>query len=562
MKSFSIKARSCVLRNKKASQDVDSLLSGNIKFIIPVFQRSYSWDGRQVEKLLNDILYTFESEDGQLGAEPIFISTMQLGKPKENGEQEVIDGQQRLTTILLMIKVLSLLFPNCARLKEVGFDWIESRVSKGEQQKRLEEVLTISNVKSLLQKDEQRENVNRYLKNTQLICQILGTYFEEEGEGKSSALIEYLLQQVYFVVIETHAGLSKTLQIFDAINTTGLDLNGGDVFKIRMYEYLTSKKGEQKEVFDEISGLYQKIEAYNVKIGSSFMSMPHILGIYQFYLIGVYDLPKELYRYSYSRFSEEFFDTAFGLQKEGHFKDKTDRIELRLEDIESLIESRYDWEANWWSKAYYTEEDVCMSHMMWGSRYSTFWRIIVLYNLQLRKTDITEPERWARVLRFNSNLSRLYFAYSIVYARAVNHVRSKTYKLSLLISEGDLDETDRELSIMLNNVDLYNRVEKRLAGEITDNAKAKNMICRLSAMLEEDYKAEAVQDEHYRSKLERILYNPDQPIDIEHIQSYHHEDEAIRESIWEEWKGDINSIGNLTVLERSACSTRRAAMPV
>ena len=271
MKSFSIKARSCVLRNKKASQDVDSLLSGNIKFIIPVFQRSYSWDGRQVEKLLNDILYTFESEDGQLGAEPIFIGTMQLGKPKENGEQEVIDGQQRLTTILLMIKVLSLLFPNCARLKEVGFDWIESRVSKGEQQKRLEEVLTISNVKSLLQKDEQRENVNRYLKNTQLICQILGTYFEEEGEGKPSALIEYLLQQVYFVVIETHAGLSKTLQIFDAINTTGLDLNGGDVFKIRMYEYLTSKKGEQKEVFDEISGLYQKIEAYNVKIGSSFI---------------------------------------------------------------------------------------------------------------------------------------------------------------------------------------------------------------------------------------------------------------------------------------------------
>ncbi|NMD01538.1 MAG: HNH endonuclease [Bacteroidales bacterium] len=40
------------------------------------------------------------------------------------------------------------------------------------------------------------------------------------------------------------------------------------------------------------------------------------------------------------------------------------------------------------------------------------------------------------------------------------------------------------------------------------------------------------------------------PIDIEHIQYYHDKDGEKPEDIWEEWQEDINSIGNLMILEQ------------
>jgi hypothetical protein len=54
-------------------------------------------------------------------------------------------------------------------------------------------------------------------------------------------------------VIETRAGLSKTLQIFKAINTAGLDLDNTDVFKIRLYEYLSETTENSDDMFESVS---------------------------------------------------------------------------------------------------------------------------------------------------------------------------------------------------------------------------------------------------------------------------------------------------------------------
>ena len=76
--------------------------------------------------------------------------------------------------------------------------------------------------------------------------------------------------------------------------------------------------------------------------------------------------------------------------------------------------------------------------------------------------------------------------------------------------------------------------------------KSKYLLCRLGAMLSEDY---LTSNERSIKDLREILCFND--IDIEHIQSYNHEDLSLRETVWEEWKDEINSLGNLVVLERS-----------
>ena len=75
----------------------------NKHFFIPTYQRGYRWETQQVEDLLND-LYEFKNNaDTSAGQfyclQPIVV--------KKRGEQfDVIDGQQRLTTILIILKYL------------------------------------------------------------------------------------------------------------------------------------------------------------------------------------------------------------------------------------------------------------------------------------------------------------------------------------------------------------------------------------------------------------------------------------------------------------------------
>ena len=75
------------------------------KFIIPDYQRGYRWQPKQVEQLLND-LWEFASSNkftlinsnkSHYCLQPIVVAQ------RENGEWEVIDGQQRLTTIWLLL---------------------------------------------------------------------------------------------------------------------------------------------------------------------------------------------------------------------------------------------------------------------------------------------------------------------------------------------------------------------------------------------------------------------------------------------------------------------------
>ena len=132
--------------------------------------------------------------------------------------------------------------------------------------------------------------LNKYVQNAKLINSALTQEIEKVNEDDPDFDYEkfatHLFSKIYFVVIETKASLSKTLKIFDAINTTGLDLGAEDIFKIRMYEYL-NKDGQDESVFNKISALYEKIETKNKLFDRKVTDINGILHTYQFYLIGV-----------------------------------------------------------------------------------------------------------------------------------------------------------------------------------------------------------------------------------------------------------------------------------
>ena len=536
-KAFSISAKTCTL--KVNSQEGHSTILGNgIKYVIPIYQREYSWKVEQIKKFLSDILASFWGNDGSSESEPMFIGTMQLSTKNSDNEQHIIDGQQRLTTFLILIKVLKHKYPACSELKDIELDWLSTQVNKPSQQVFLNEFINGD-------LSQQASTLNPYVQNARLILDILNEENNSIPAEDIQRFVKHLLSNVYFVVIETKAGLSKTLQIFNAINTTGLDLNGGDIFKIRMYEYMTDILEENESAFEKISNLYKKIADYNKALNSNFLHISEVLRIYQYIIIAKHNLSPSLYYQGVDTFFEGLFDTLLNVNQWEHFSDKKSTLSLSTEDIEKIIDVRYEWEKQWRSKELLTAEDVCAMHFIWWSRYSRYGRLVYVYLFKYGETE----SGFSNLLYFIRQLSKLFTIYSIRYQKRKGEI---FYGFMQSIIDSLVNKSAEETIALINNKigkledhkGSYD-LEYFISENLTENPKRKGIICRLSAMLEEDYKS--TKKEQIEIIRKRLF---DNKIDIEHIQSFKDSNNELRKKIWDEWKGNINSIGNLMVLEQ------------
>ena len=88
---------SIILETKSVSE-----ISG--KFFVPAYQRGYRW-GKEATRLLEDIMEIDEKSDYRYCLQPIVV------KKRSDGSYELIDGQQRLTTLFLIYKVLGKMIP-------------------------------------------------------------------------------------------------------------------------------------------------------------------------------------------------------------------------------------------------------------------------------------------------------------------------------------------------------------------------------------------------------------------------------------------------------------------
>lgn len=93
-------------------QNIQSLL--NKQFYVPKYQRGYRWKERQVRDLLNDIdRFTPSNDEG--GNSWYCLQPLVVKKGKNEVEWRLVDGQQRLTTIKLILHYLSLLYVESKR---------------------------------------------------------------------------------------------------------------------------------------------------------------------------------------------------------------------------------------------------------------------------------------------------------------------------------------------------------------------------------------------------------------------------------------------------------------
>ena len=95
---------------KPDEKNIRSLLKSGCQFVIPRFQREYSWERKNYEEFFFDMMNNLEVLNGKICDDQYFLGTMLfVGNFAEKPDKpiEVIDGQQRLTTITILFSVLS-----------------------------------------------------------------------------------------------------------------------------------------------------------------------------------------------------------------------------------------------------------------------------------------------------------------------------------------------------------------------------------------------------------------------------------------------------------------------
>ena len=82
-------------------KSIDALLTGDRQYQIPDFQRPYVWEEPQAIALVNDLLGAWRTNDGDY-----FLGSAVLVQHPSGDDVDIIDGQQRMTTLCILLALL------------------------------------------------------------------------------------------------------------------------------------------------------------------------------------------------------------------------------------------------------------------------------------------------------------------------------------------------------------------------------------------------------------------------------------------------------------------------
>lgn len=507
------------------SESRQPILSIKRLYQIPIYQRPYSWNENNLRRLMEDL------RDAVKNQEPVFMGTMQLSEPIPldpegyKNTYDIIDGQQRIISFIIMLGLLGIL-PDYAKK-------IRTLVNRGKSQEDLDDFWKALDNWAEFKRQQQDYIHNPYLRNALTIDALLDELFDGSDEAPNREdLKSFIKSNVLFVVIETHASLSKTLKIFNTINTAGLDLGADDLFKIRFYEYL-KQCGKQDDVFDQISNIYARIAQGKKEERLGYPTMGDLLSTYQRILIAKYDLSNNAFNMGYERFYDQLFDTVLNVREWPDFKKlkKVDSCFMPIEELSKLLdcfEIRGKMLSNNWDYR-------ILECFIWETRYGEqIWNmeIIALFFNAINKEQL---------YLFALNIFKLVCPPSLYFAKRVYGVISSLIQLLKQMPNcNSVFEQIEECfsNWRIENKDLKTALSESFDHEISSYPKWKLLICRLVEYLKVDTKDELLFKKLFETS-----------IDIEHIQCY--TDRTDRDKVWSEWGAELNKLGNLVLLESS-----------
>ncbi len=218
-------------------------LTGTI-FSIPVYQRNYTWEEENCEKLLQDIVSISQNKKTHFMGSITYILHLIDDEKSLRQLQEfvIIDGQQRITTIMLLLKAIETKIPNEGIKKE-----IDNLLNLSGQRLRLKPIKSDKEAFDLVMQNRSHElQGGSHIRNNY-------RFFTKELENYLSK--GYRIEEIYgaflrlkIVAIGLELGEDDPQVVFESINATGVQLKGLDL--IRNYLMMGENSDRQKHLYE------------------------------------------------------------------------------------------------------------------------------------------------------------------------------------------------------------------------------------------------------------------------------------------------------------------------
>lgn len=235
-----------------AEYPLAKIFSSDFDFVIPAYQRPYAWTDDQALELFDD-LYSFYLAEPE--GDSYFLGSIVLIKAEGKPASEVIDGQQRLTTLTILLSVITSLLEGEVRSDFEGYIREPGRLSQGIRAKprlslrdrdrqffadyvqafKFNELLALESA----QLEEPQQNIQR---NARLLRDRLLTAFSNDTDGLIS-FGAFLIQRCFLVVVSTPSKKSA-FRVFSVLNSRGLDLLPTDIIKSDVIGNIVAEKQE------------------------------------------------------------------------------------------------------------------------------------------------------------------------------------------------------------------------------------------------------------------------------------------------------------------------------
>ena len=274
---------------KKSISSLFSEMQGT-KFIIPDYQRPYKWDLEKCEILWQDLTSFFEE---RTVSEEYYLGTVVTCKNDESGkiEIEVIDGQQRITSLLLLLRafyskleksaieddnIIGLknqiapciwdVNPISGRVSDTSLIHIESRVATESDNEVFHAILRTGKSKP--------SATDLYSKNYNYFFSMCEEYAMNNPIHWQAFCVS-ILKNCIILPIDCEK-LDTALTIFSTLNDRGMPLSDSDIFKAQLYRSKTTAQ-EKSEFTSSWKELTRTVDDAGMSLDDLFRNYSHVI---------------------------------------------------------------------------------------------------------------------------------------------------------------------------------------------------------------------------------------------------------------------------------------------
>ncbi len=226
-----------------------NLLKQSPQFVVPIYQRTYSWMKRECEQLWNDILRTGKDDDIKVHFTGSIVYIQDgLYNVTNMSQLLVIDGQQRLTTIMLIIEALARHYDGDEPRKanKLRHYYLLNHLEDGESRFKL--LLTETDKESLLALLEQKSLPDYHSYRIKENFSLFKNWIGQLDPIETSSLHKGL-EKLTIVDISLDRSHDNPQLIFESMNSTGRDLSQADL--IRNFVLMGLEPAKQKYLYKE-----------------------------------------------------------------------------------------------------------------------------------------------------------------------------------------------------------------------------------------------------------------------------------------------------------------------